>query len=356
MTSDSPITVSNAVDGLTSLVRNGHLECADVLKTLCDRFLEAPASALESILFAISDLLVLSVQHENVHNHDGGFQSHPMVIAATVKPESLSVLPSVLERAFDLEVIAASDRPKHAQNVLYALEPFLDFIFLSGSVDAQRLSSSVTQILIRLIYRSMDESLVSLREGVLRYLLTVVQRASLAQDDGCGCVLIHTLVDMIHVSHIRTGLSSMFVSEYCVALDIQILALACNIRQKDGSESMLLRSRTRLVQSAGISREPDFMLLWPSLTFLLLNNRSTETCNRVLDFMLILLENRLKVPMNNVAHTIITSLAILPLFQVLCEVGPGATRTKALEVVLLVDKARAKIGSYDELPNREKVR
>ncbi|RHZ54170.1 hypothetical protein Glove_429g24 [Diversispora epigaea] len=384
--SSSGITSSNAIKKLVALVKSNVINWSQALNGLIDALPTVSGITLDNVIIGITDILIYQVESEidsldykcpfNVKAfHDE--KIHPLISTITMRPkESFPILLSQLERIFDTSRIkfitglnSTQKISKYMQNLLEMMKSFFNFVLFDCSQELkenQRFwSSSLINFILNLAYHDIgDEFYSKFREDILYYLLSVVQRMSLetmfntitsqqsqytrythySQHNAISIeiyLLMQSLVHVLELSLIRENLSSTFLKDFSIILGIQILSLACDAHHSNLSSIQYVSMFSHLFKLhqnySEIISKPNYLLLWPSLSFLLLDCQSCEIQIMILEIMQKLIEDINKESKEGVSSTLI-NMAILPIFQVISESFQGISRVNAMEILLMIQK------------------
>ncbi|CAG8453321.1 807_t:CDS:10 [Diversispora eburnea] len=384
--SSSGITSSNAIKKLVALVKLNVIPWSQALNGLIDALPTVSGITLDNVIIGITDILIYQVESEidsldykcpfNVKAfHDE--KIHPLISAVTMRPkESFPILLLQLERIFDISRIkfitgldSTQKISKYMQNLLEMMKSFFNFVLLDCSQELkenQRFwSSSVINFILNLAYHNIgDEFYSKFREDMLYYLISVAQRISLETMFNTITsqhsqytqythypkynaisieiyLLMQSLVHALELSFIRENLSSTFLKDFSVILGIHILSLACDAHHSNLSSIQYVSMFYHLFKLhqnySEIISKPNYLLLWPSLSFLLLDCQSCEIQIMILEIMQKLIEDISKESKEDVSSTLI-NMAILPIFQVISESSQGISRINAMEILLMIQK------------------
>ncbi|CAG8494615.1 9056_t:CDS:10 [Ambispora gerdemannii] len=356
------IISSNAVSGLVSLVRAEALPWLDVLTGLTDALATAPSHSLTviSLLEGITSVLVFQLESQ-IHTvypfSVKGRKVHPFITAVTTKPETWVPLLSQLELIFEpsrLAIVNSADKSEFFSNALEMLKPFLNFVLLGGIGVEKQWSLEIVNLLFRSLQNTIDDDLFrTFREQLLYYLLGVSQKIPLVSHDQhterSQLHLVQSLVHVLRVPYIRNSLSHNFLREYSSSLGLQILSLLCDAHYNKRSLNDYLRLLSQLInlqnETQTILSEPNSVLFWPALCYLLLDAQSIESQTLILDLLDESLrkqeqhQKQIEAADDKIPPMLI-DIVILPLFQLVAELGPGTVRNQAMELTRKIEKYR----------------
>ncbi|CAG8584546.1 9430_t:CDS:2, partial [Cetraspora pellucida] len=351
--SPSGIISSNAINKLVYLVQEGIVDWIDALNGLTDALSLLSGISLDNAIIGIADILSNQAYISEYYFNHG---RHPFIIATTIKPEqTCTILLSQLEKIFDISRIKYVERKSvYMENLLSIMKPYFDHVLLDGmkgNIEFQKYWSSVLiHFLIRMIYQDVaDEFYWTFKEHLLEYLLSVVQRIPLTPIFATSTenyitsnsiyILMQSLVQVVGVNFVRNGLSTAFLQKFNNVLGVQILALACDARHANLSTNYYVSLFYKIImhQDDYLSQS-SFILIWPTLSFLLLDTQSSDDQSMILEIMQKLIELKLKNINDRDVPPALISVAILPLFQVISDLEKSESRNIAAEILLIIQK------------------
>ncbi|CAI2165552.1 14383_t:CDS:10 [Funneliformis geosporum] len=363
VTAQDGITSSNAVNKIVSLVRSEIISWNVILNKLTDLSLTLSGVLLDNVITGITDVLIYQVETQTDSSSEFKYpfsvktglnrRIHPFILIISTKSnESWLYLFAQIERIFDvsrLELIKSKTSEKKSaflRNMLEMIRPFLDFVFLDRSQRKnEQWSFALIHFLIRIVFQGVDDKdFDESRECTLKYLLSVVQRISLTPiishyiASGTVYVLMQSLVNIMSVTYLRNSFTPSFSKEFSNILGIQILSIACDAHQSNLPTShyvaLLFKLSKLHYESPNRISLPSFILLWPSLTFLLLNTHSCESQSLILKIMKEVIENKLNESDKQDVNPELINVAILPMFQIMSDLTQDETRNIAMEIIL----------------------
>ncbi|CAG8528124.1 16440_t:CDS:10 [Funneliformis mosseae] len=361
VTAQSGITSSNAVNKIVSLVRSEILSLDIILNKLTDLSLTLSEVLLDNVIKGITDVLIYQVESQTDSSSeykcpfsvktDHDRRIHPFILIISTKSnESWLYLFAQIERIFDVSRLESKPSEKKSaclRNKLEMIRPFLDFVFLDRSQKKnEQWSFALIHFLIRIVSQDVDnKDFNELREYTLKYLLSVVQRISLTPINshyvasGTFYVLMQSLVNIMSVPYLSNSFIPSFSKEFSNILGIQILSIACDAHQSNLPTShyvaLLFKLSKLHYESPNRISLPSFILLWSSLTFLLLNTHSCESQSLILKIMKEIIETKLD---EQDVNPELINIAILPLFQIISDLTQDETRNIAMEIILKIQK------------------
>ncbi|CAG8797714.1 3118_t:CDS:2, partial [Racocetra persica] len=124
-----------------------------------------------------------------------------------------------------------------------------------------------------------------------------------------------------------------------------ILALACDARHANLSTNHYISLFYKILMpqegSLNYLSKSSFVLIWPTLSFLLLDAQSIDDQSMILEIMQKLIELKLKNINDRDVPPALISVAILPLFQVISDLEKSESRNTATEMLLIIQKFQA---------------
>ncbi|KAG9285568.1 hypothetical protein G9A89_006556 [Geosiphon pyriformis] len=353
LTSRGGIISSSVACSIVSLVQAGALSWTDAIYGFIDALGAAQGMILESVVVGIASVLCFPLEAQSQYtcpfkaNAGLGGKTHPFILVITIKPEAWKTLLSQLDLILDpIRAGGLSTGPVTAlylSNALDMLIPFLDFVLL-GHLQDSDLASMIIQLLLQSIQNLVDEMHVNFKQKMLQYLLQVFQKISPSpKEPHRPYFLMQSLVNVLLISIRRNSLSPSFLVEFSSSLALQLLSHLCDAHSKTVPIIPYVRLLRQILELQkelpAIFSELNFILLWPSLSYLLLDTNSIESQIIILDLMKNSINKLLKIS-DEGTPLLIIDFGILPLFQVVSDVAQGSTRNCAMEVFLSIEKIR----------------
>ncbi|CAB5373170.1 unnamed protein product [Rhizophagus irregularis] len=368
--SPSEITSSNAVNNITLLVQSGAISWNDALNKLTDSLSTLSGVQLDNVIIGITNILLYQVDTQtdssleyNCPFRVRGGMTHPYILIISTKTnESWSFLLTQIERIFDmsrLEFIKSKTPEKRSaflRNILNMIHPFLDFIILDGvqgKFELQKYwTSTLVHFLIQIVYQNIDDKeFIELREHALKYLLSIIQKIPLSSitsyinydvKNSTLYLLIQSFINIMETSYIRNSFSPFFLKEFSNALSIQILSITCDLHRSSLSTSHYVNLLFKILKLhykfSDMISIPNFVILWPSLIFLLSDTNSCESQSIILEIMQEIIDTKINESDKQNINPELINIAILPLFQVIADSTQHKTRSIAMEILLNVQK------------------
>jgi hypothetical protein len=365
--SQSGITSSNAVNNIISLVQSGAISWSDALNKLTVSLPTLSRVQLDNTIIGVTNILIYQVDTQTDSSLEykcpfrvRGEMTHPYILIISTKTnESWSFLFAQIERIFDisrLEFIKSKTPEKKSaflRNILSMIHPFLNFIILDGiqgKFELQKYwTSTLVHFLIQIVYQNVDDKdFVELREHTLKYLLSIIQKTPLSYiinydiTHSTIYLLMQSLINILEASYIRNSFSPLFLKEFSNALSIQILSIACDLHRSNLSTShyvnlfyKILKLHYKFPDMISI---PSFVMLWPSLIFLLSDTNSCESQLIILEIIQEMIDTKINELDKKDVNPELINIVILPLFQVIADSTQHETRSIAMEILLNIQK------------------
>ncbi|CAG8545639.1 2322_t:CDS:2 [Paraglomus occultum] len=343
VSSKSSIVSSTAISGIIQLVRSGAIEWINGLNELAYAIQTASPEILECLLVGITDLLL-----HHVHTTKGEYKTifkikdsndgmvHPYISIVRSKPESWIMVVAQCDKIFEFDEEQTDVRT--LVNTLEIMKPFLDFALMCG--DAYW-SMALSQLLVRLMYKNLDSKKYGmLREKIFDYLLTVSERLPIIDKTSFekSYILNQSMVQLLVGNFFP---KETFLRDFSPRLTVHILSLACSAHNLRISVTFLLRVLSQLCSfSKTVEALPEFTITWPALSYLLLDCDTVEQQNLILKIMTNVLEHQVKKDNKNVISSLIAQFAILPLFQILCEITIEHVQKEILDLLRIIETLR----------------
>ncbi|RUS31202.1 hypothetical protein BC938DRAFT_478274 [Jimgerdemannia flammicorona] len=366
-----PVVASTATNTIAALVRSNKVPLIDALNGLHNAFLiTTNLQILSVIVRGVTDLLLdsaeaslrnadtLSKQELGTVNftiHASRGQVHPYILIAKLKPECWALLLSELDHvflhassyldSFSVDSLSVDSQQSYSASLLNLFAPFFDTFLLSPSHWDTFQSSTLLHRLLDLVNLPAPEYLDPLRAATLSYLLTVSQRHPLprANIPGPRYAFLSSLTSACANPDLHSFLPRDDLRRVATTLEYQLLASACEAAHLGLSTFpyiRLLASLSSVVDAAdddlALIAAPQFEILWPALSYLLLDAQTAQDQEAVVRMMRVALEGV------EAASVVVVNVALVPLFQVVSEAeegkGKSGLRERAVEIIMRMER------------------
>ncbi|CAG8685699.1 17649_t:CDS:2, partial [Acaulospora morrowiae] len=361
VTSRSGIIASNAIKQIIDLVKSEVVPWSQALDGFLNVLSTVSGVTLDDVIIGITDILSFHAEREidstldyncpfSVKAAHGG-KTHPYITIISTNPdETCTILFSQLQRIFGSIGSTSQRNSKYLQNVMMMMNPFFDFVLLDGESTQNSWFLRLLNFIVNLTYRNVnDEFFQIFRERVLDYLLSVTQKIMQTSDSNISSKytiisnsiypILQSLVDILQAPFVRNSLSSSFLREFSINLSIQILSVSTDAHHSNLSTISYVSLLSNLLELhqdfPDVISKPSFVILWPSLSFLLLDAQSCEVQTKTLEIMKKLTENREDAINERDISPALINIAVLPIFQAISELQ-GTSRANVMDILFAV--------------------
>ncbi|KAI8354840.1 hypothetical protein B0O80DRAFT_528838 [Mortierella sp. GBAus27b] len=336
--SQDPYISSVASGSIVDLVLGDALEWSDALIGIENALSTAEGQAVVNMIHSLTNLIIAAAAdvsgttkskitaNKNVFAVKNG--RHPYIALITTKASVDGIIFSQLDKIMDHR----SD-PKYRIAGFNLLSPFLDFCIL----DRDRRGTIVSSTAILWISKTLNECLLdsdleAFVVHLFNYLCSLPDRYPMDRSRLSTALqsTISTLVDFYCLPSTQSSLSAEYKEVLGGRLLMVLLSWTGDMRRYELPTLPLLQSAQKLLRSRKgyVTPTLPFDVLWPLLSFLLMNSPTVDEQHILINWMLTVMQQT-----DEPLDPMIANLALLPVFQLLGETHAEAITTKCSEIL-----------------------
>ncbi|KAF9216853.1 hypothetical protein BGZ59_007738 [Podila verticillata] len=330
-------TSSVATGAIVDLVLKGSLDWNEALHGFENALTAAEGQSLANIIHALCQLTVAAAEMASSSPNAAASSTrvygvknnrHPFVTLLTTKSNIDTILVSELDK-----IINYQESSKYRIVAFDILAPFLDFCLL----DQRKRTTIVSTTTVLWITKTLnacilEEDLDEFVIHLLNYLCTVPARYPLERDHLSTTLqaTIQALVDFFCLSATQRSLNTAYKEQLGGRLLMTLLSWTADMRRYQLPTFSLMQTIQSLLRSRKGYTPPTlpFDILWPLLSFLLLNPPTTDEQQIVVDWMHTVI-NASTEPLD----AMVANLAFLPIFQVMGESQSEAISKRCSDII-----------------------
>ncbi|CAO3564774.1 unnamed protein product [Mortierella alpina] len=340
--SPTPYTSSVATGAIVDMVLKDAMDWSDAVQGCENAMATCQGQALANLTHALTRLLVIAAEitsnlasKRNAPSTRTVFASknnrHPFIALITMRPQAETLLFAAMDTILD-------HRPDSAPYRIAALDilaPFLDFCMLDRHERTGTAASSTILWISRTLHADLlDNDLEPFVIHLLDYLYSVPSRSPLDRTQQCTSLqaILRTLVGLYCLPSTQLSLSATYKEALGARLLLILLSWMADMRRFGLATLPLMQTIQQLFRNRKGYTAPklDFDILWPLLSFLLMNSPTVDEQCIIVDWMYATLITT-QEPID--ADAMIANLAFLPIFQVMGETHLDATSKKCSEML-----------------------
>ncbi|KAF9395839.1 hypothetical protein CPC16_006533 [Podila verticillata] len=330
-------TSSVATGAIVDLVLKGSLDWNEALHGFENALTAAEGQSLANIIHALCQLTVAAAEMASSSPNAAASSTrvygvknnrHPFVTLLTTKSNIDTILVSELDK-----IINYQESSKYRIVAFDILAPFLDFCLL----DQRKRTTIVSTTTVLWITKTLnacilEEDLDEFVIHLLNYLCTVPARYPLERDHLSTTLqaTIQALVDFFCLSATQRSLNTAYKEQLGGRLLMTLLSWTADMRRYQLQTFSLMQTIQSLLRSRKGYTPPTlpFDILWPLLSFLLLNSPTIDEQQIVVDWMHTVI-NASTEPLD----AMVANLAFLPIFQVMGESQSEAISKRCSDII-----------------------
>lgn len=330
-------TSSVATGAIVDLVLKGSLDWNEALHGFENALTAAEGQSLANIIHALCQLTVAAAEMASSSPNAAASSTrvygvknnrHPFVTLLTTKSNIDTILVSELDK-----IINYQESSKYRIVAFDILAPFLDFCLL----DQRKRTTIVSTTTVLWITKTLnacilEEDLDEFVIHLLNYLCTAPARYPLERYHLSTTLqaTIQALVDFFCLSATQRSLNNEYKEQLGGRLLMTLLSWTADMRRYQLPTFSMMQTIQSLLRSRKGYTPPTlpFDILWPLLSFLLMNPPTTDEQQIVVDWMHTVI-NASTEPLD----AMVANLAFLPIFQVMGESQSEAISKRCSDIL-----------------------